>query len=108
VPFLNITPEQLVELKSNDNNVLLIDCRTIEEINQFSLDYDLHLDLTDNNILNRINNLDKDTKYIIYCHSGVRSQFLCNYLSQNGFKNLYNLDGGIIAFIDYLNKNQLK
>jgi len=108
VPFLNITPEQLVELKSNDNNVLLIDCRTLEEINQFSLDYDLHLDLTDNYILNRINNLDKDTKYIIYCHSGVRSQYLCNFLSKNGFTNLYNLDGGIIAFVDYLNKNQLK
>lgn len=106
--YFNITPEQLVELKSNDNNILLIDCRTVEEINQFSLDYDLHLDLTDNNIVNKINNLDKDSKYIIYCHSGVRSQYLCNYLSQIGFRNLYNLDGGIIAFVDYLNKNQLK
>lgn len=43
-------------------------------------------------------NLDKDEKIIIYCHHGNRSFSACHYLVNNGFSNVYNLDGGIDAW----------
>ncbi len=42
--------------------------------------------------------LSPNEKIIIYCHRGVRSFNACNYLVQNGFKEVINLEGGIDAW----------
>ncbi len=34
-------------------------------------------------------------KYIVYCHSGGRSVAACEFLAKNGYKQLWNLMGGI-------------
>lgn len=35
---------------------------------------------------------------ILSCRSGSRSRMACRYLKENGFDNVYNLDGGILAW----------
>ena len=42
--------------------------------------------------------LDRDTPLVFQCHHGVRSQQAAAYFQQHGFKNLYNLQGGIDAW----------
>ncbi len=42
--------------------------------------------------------IDKNKSYIVYCRSGARSAKASYYLSQNGFKNVYNLEGGISGY----------
>lgn len=44
----------------------------------------------------KISKLDKSKTYIIYCRSGARSGKAANIMVQNGFKNVYNLNGGIM------------
>lgn len=39
--------------------------------------------------------LDKANPVVVYCHHGVRSVSGCLILEQLGFKNVYNLSGGI-------------
>ncbi|VAW91805.1 hypothetical protein MNBD_GAMMA22-2822 [hydrothermal vent metagenome] len=39
-------------------------------------------------------------KVILYCHSGARSAQACNYLSNLGHENVYNLRGGILAWVN--------
>jgi rhodanese-related sulfurtransferase len=46
----------------------------------------------------KIAELDKTKSYYIYCRSGNRSGQVCNYMSGLGFGNLYNLQGGIMAW----------
>ena len=41
----------------------------------------------------------KDKKIVVYCNSGVRSKIACNILVQHGFKEVYNLKGGIDAWV---------
>ena len=41
----------------------------------------------------------KDKEVIVYCRSGRRSMMACQMLEQTGFKNTYNLEGGILAWI---------
>ncbi len=41
----------------------------------------------------------KDKKILIYCRSGNRSVTASNILSNNGFNRIYNLKGGIKAWI---------
>ncbi len=42
----------------------------------------------------------KDKEVIVYCRSGRRSMMACQMLEQAGFKNTYNLEGGILAWIE--------
>jgi len=43
-------------------------------------------------------NLDKDSKIALYCHSGVRSMHVANFLLSKGFDSVANLQGGIDAW----------
>jgi rhodanese-related sulfurtransferase len=40
----------------------------------------------------------KDEEVIVYCRSGRRSLLACMVLDQLGFKDTYNLEGGILAW----------
>lgn len=92
----NINPIQFVEMIKESDKFIVIDCRTLDEINQQSLTYHIHIDIYDQSTHYKLSELDMDNKYIIYCRSGARSQYLGEYLVQNGFKNIYNLEGGIL------------
>ena len=39
-----------------------------------------------------------DTVIVFQCHHGIRSQSAAQYFLQQGFRNLYNLQGGIDAW----------
>ena len=40
--------------------------------------------------------MNKDKTYFVYCRSGNRSGQACKLMGDLGFKNLYNLSGGIM------------
>ena len=40
----------------------------------------------------------KDQELILHCRSGARSAAACSYLMGNGFTNVRNLTGGILAW----------
>lgn len=42
----------------------------------------------------------KDKEVIVYCRSGRRSMLACQIMDQMGFKDTYNLEGGILAWIN--------
>src|SRR6267142_2474548 len=42
--------------------------------------------------------LDRSTTIVFQCHHGIRSQAAAEYFLQHGFRNLYNLQGGIDAW----------
>jgi monothiol glutaredoxin len=41
---------------------------------------------------------DRDTAIVFQCHHGIRSQQAAEYFRRQGFRNLYNLSGGIDAW----------
>jgi len=43
-----------------------------------------------------VKGLDQSKEYFIYCRSGARSGNACAYMESVGFKNTYNLAGGIL------------
>ena len=51
-----------------------------------------------------IEKIEKDLKILVYCRSGVRSEQACNILDQMGFKETYNLKGGILEWEKRENK----
>ena len=51
------------------------------------------------------NKLNKDNKVAMFCTGGVRCEKASNFLKQKGFKNVFQLKGGIL---NYLNKINIK
>lgn len=96
----NITVEELKAKLDGGENVNLIDCREPHEYEEANLGGQLiPLGKFQTMDLDELENL-KDEEVIVYCRSGRRSQMACMILDQMGFKDTYNVEGGILAWID--------
>ncbi|MCH8330061.1 MAG: rhodanese-like domain-containing protein [Bacteroidetes bacterium] len=49
-------------------------------------------------LIDSIDKIKKDKDCIFYCRSGARSAQAVAYLNQQGYDNVYNLRGGILAY----------
>lgn len=52
-----------------------------------------------------IDELEAAEEIVFFCHHGVRSANVCEYLSRQGFEKLYNLAGGIDSYSLEVDKN---
>ena len=53
-----------------------------------------------NEVPNRLAEIDRDREVIVHCRSGVRSQKIAEFLKQQGYPRVANLAGGILAWSD--------
>jgi len=81
-------------------NLLVLDVRTVEEYNSSHL-YNATLIPVDE-LGGRLDEIESynDTEIIVYCRSGVRSLQASNLLVTNNYSKIYNMLGGITAWID--------
>ncbi|MCB0736162.1 MAG: rhodanese-like domain-containing protein [Bacteroidetes bacterium] len=79
-------------------NELLLDVRTTVEFNSGHLKDALHIDWNSTNFEAEIKKLDNTKPVLIYCLSGGRSGAAMKRLTSLGFKEVYNLKGGISAW----------
>ncbi len=56
--------------------------------------------LNDTNVKEYIESADKEKPLIVYCYHGITSRGAAEYLSQNGFKEVYSMTGGFEAWPD--------
>lgn len=47
----------------------------------------------------KVHELPKHEKLVMVCRSGARSASACQFLQKNGFSNVYNLRGGMMAWV---------
>ena len=52
-----------------------------------------------------LKNLDKDKTIAMFCTGGIRCEKASIYLEKKGFKNVYQLKGGIINYLKKIKKN---
>ncbi len=56
----------------------------------------------------RVNELDSAREIVAHCRSGVRSAKAVNFLRRSGFKKVYSLSGGILAWADRIDPRMPK
>lgn len=78
------------------HDFMLLDVRTLNEVMVSKIEGSMHIPM--NEIPNRLGDLDIEKEIIVQCKSGKRSAKVCEYLMLNNFKNVKNLEGGIIAW----------
>ena len=80
------------------NNIVVVDVRTPEEFEVSHIKGSINFDYKSENFRDEISGLDKSKKYYIYCRSGRRSANSRVIMNDMGFKKVYDLKGGIIAW----------
>ncbi len=76
----------------------IIDVRTPEEFNGGYIKGALNIDYKATDFETQIDKLNKEKSYFIYCHTGNRSNNAIEKMKAAGFKNVYGLEGGIVAW----------
>jgi rhodanese-related sulfurtransferase len=94
---VDLTQEEWAFDLENDNNAVIIDVRTLAEVEEGIIPNAIHIDIyKGQGFLDELKKLDKTKNYYVYCRSGNRSRQACAVMYQMGFENAYNLMGGII------------
>ena len=100
-----IEVEELKEWIDNKKNILILDVREPYELDIAKLPNTLNIPLgTIPHNLNKI----KNTTIITLCHHGIRSKSAQDYLLNNGFTNVINLEGGIHEWALRIDSNMEK
>lgn len=84
--------------KTHGKEVQLIDIRTPKEYNDGHLLKAKNINFNDGDFLSKMNTLNKENPIYIYCRSGGRSGRAAKKLKEQGFKNIVDLDGGIMSW----------
>ncbi|MBN2554223.1 MAG: FAD-dependent oxidoreductase [Spirochaetales bacterium] len=89
VHWHELTPEQL-------SRSFVLDVREAEEVEKGRIECALNIPL--NSLRDRLRELPRDRRIIVYCAAGLRAYLACRILSQNGFPEVYNLSGGYTTY----------
>ena len=92
-----ISPTDAIQ-KINHDRAMVIDVREDKEFVEGHIINSVHIPL--GSVKERINELEKhkEKQIIVSCRSGARSNSACSTLRKNGFENVYNLKGGVLAW----------
>ena len=87
--------KEVLDIIKQSKNAKLIDVRSIQEYEEGHLDGAICIPLYElsSKIIDKIQ--DKDNIIILYCSSGIRSLKGKKILDNLGYRNIYNLKGGI-------------
>ena len=98
--------EELKIMLDNGEDFTLLDVRTDNEVLVSKIsNHSIHIPM--NEIPNRLAELSSDKEIIVYCKSGKRSAKVCEYLELNNYKNVKNLNGGILAWAEQIDSSIL-
>ena len=92
--FTNITSDTLHKVMKESHTVLL-DVRTPEEYKEGHIPGAINVNYLDEKFENGVDTLNKNLVYQVYCLSGGRSALASEIMVKKGFKNVFNLEGGI-------------
>jgi|TARA_B100001964_G_scaffold36310_1_gene39002 rhodanese-related sulfurtransferase len=88
-----ILPEELKKRLDAGDKPILLDVREPWEFSICKIEGSVNISMSETEKL--INELNANDEIVAICHHGVRSFQVCNYLEDNGFTKVLNLDGGI-------------
>ena len=91
----DISIEELNEIRRTNTNAILLDVRSPQEYKEGYLNGAINIPLYELEICCDCKLKDKERIIVVYCQSGIRSKKAIKILKKNGFKNLYNLKGGL-------------
>ncbi|SDR04246.1 rhodanese-like domain-containing protein [Flagellimonas zhangzhouensis] len=93
----DLSQEEWEEQLQNDENAIILDVRTPEEVEEGYIPGAINIDIyLGQEFLAEVDKLDKSKNFYVYCRSGNRSGQACAIMNSIGIANAYNLEGGFM------------
>lgn len=96
--YADVTVSEAKTMIDSDHSLVVLDVRTQSEYDDGHIRNAKLIPHTE--LEGRLNELNKTDKILVYCRTGVRSSNASQILVDNGFMYVYNMLGGITAWID--------
>lgn len=99
--FENISPGEafkLIEKYENSSKVVILDIRTPGEFRSGRIENSINIDYYSPKFKSMLSELDKNLIYIVYCRSANRSGRAMSVFRKLGFREVYNVTGGILSW----------
>lgn len=98
--YIKLTPQEAKELIDREKKLIIIDARTKMEFTyEGKLENAVLIDFLKPRIFKReIQKYDRDKVYLVYCAVGRLSKSVCKLMAELGFKNIYEMSGGLKAW----------
>lgn len=80
--------------------VTVIDVRTPDEFAAGHIEGAINIDVEGDSFYDGIDALDKTKTYAVYCRTDRRSGIAATEMADAGFTSIYNLDGGIVDWVN--------
>lgn len=98
--YIQLSPREAKELIESEKELIILDTRTeMEHTYEGKLENSILLDFLKPRIFKReIQKFDRNKKYLVYCAIGNVSRQACELMSELGFENIYEMEGGLKAW----------
>lgn len=101
IPYITVDG---LKSRLSKSSLVLLDTREQNETLVSKLPNAIPVGFEDFNISNfKALNIDKDACIVVYCSIGVRSEIIARQIKASGYKEVYNLYGGIFEWVNQEN-----
>ncbi len=91
----NLDSNTFQKMIEQDPSAVLIDVRTYQEFQNLRIPNSILIDIYQPTFLDKIDRLERNKTYYVYCRSGKRSFAACKQMKKMGFEKVFNLKSGI-------------
>lgn len=95
---VNVLTSSEFQSHIKNKNIQLVDVRTEREFNAGHIPNALNINFFSRSFFIEMDKLDKAEPLYLYCRGGSRSSKAAYKLAQRGFKDIYDLQGGILKW----------
>ena len=92
----NVDVGEARDLIGEKAGLVILDVRTVSEFESGHLDGAINIPVDE--LSGRLSELNPDDELLVYCRTGNRSTTAVGILRENGYDQIYHMDGGIVAW----------
>jgi len=91
---IEVNSKQVSTLLQKDTKLVVLDVRTANEFRSGHIKAAINIDIYQPDAKSRIDKLNRNAKYIVYCRTSNRSGVVVEQMIQSGFKTVYQMMDG--------------
>ncbi|MBC7886091.1 MAG: rhodanese-like domain-containing protein [Saprospiraceae bacterium] len=92
--YLDVDKLTAKRIIAENKKLIIMDVRTPEETAKGKIENAIELDIKSPDFKKKLDQLDKDKPYLVYCYAGGRASNAMDIMKEKGFKQIFILDPG--------------
>ena len=95
-----VNSKEVSVMLQKDPNVVVLDVRTADEFKEGHIKGAINIDIRADDAFARIDKLNRNAGYVVYCRTHHRSGLAVDHMIQSGFKKVYQMMNGYPGWLD--------